>query len=311
MSQLAEKLYAGQKKVITAEITPPKGAGIKKLVQHADLLKPCVDAINITDCQRALVKMASWAACRVLLDRGIEPVYQLTCRDRNSIALQSDLMGASAIGIPNVLCLTGDPVKVGDSPSSKSVFEVESVRLLELVRKLQSGRDAGENKMNAPTKFFVGAVVNPTMQALGSQYARMEKKIDAGACFFQTQANYDISDLKAFLLETKKLNTKVLTGILVLHSFESAKFIQENIPGIRMPNEILERFRGVAGDEAKEQEVGVCFAAETMLQTEDFCDGFHIMTIRMEGLVPRVVEAYHGKRTTKNSSPSMSSAAGR
>lgn len=308
MGKLAEKLASGAR-VVTAEITPPKGAGIKKLVHNAEILGPHVDAINITDCQRALVKMSSMAASKVLLDHGFEPVFQLTCRDRNSIALQSDLMGASALGIPNVLCLTGDPVKVGDSPESKSVFELESVRLLELLKKLQSGRDGGDNKMNAPTKLFVGAVVNPTLGSLGGQLARMERKIEAGAQFFQTQANYDIDDFRKFLEAARaKTRTKILAGILVLHTAEIASYIHENIPGIRLPDALLADFKSAANAE----QFGIDFAARTMVGVEDVCDGFHLMTIRTEELIPRVLEAYHARRNpSQNAAAPVPSPAGR
>jgi methylenetetrahydrofolate reductase (NADPH) len=295
MGKLADKFTRGER-VITAEVTPPKGAGIKKLCKHADLLAPHVDAVNITDCQRALVKMSSLAACRVLLDRGIEPVFQLTCRDRNTIALQSDLMGAAALGIPNLLCLTGDPVKVGDSPASKSVFEVEAIRLLDIVRKLQAGTDNEGHKMNAPTKFFVGAVVNPTKAALGGQLTRMEKKIEAGARFFQTQANYDLDDFRNFLLETRKFQVKVLAGVLILHTREMAEFIHENIPGISVPENVLKRFR----DASDATQVGIDFAVETMKAVEDVCDGFHLMSIRAEELIPLALERYHGRKTSDN-----------
>ena len=293
MNSLAQKLLSG-KKTLTAEITPPKGAGIKKLLSHAKLIQPFVDAINITDCQRALVKMSSLAAAKVLLDHGHEPVYQLTCRDRNSIALQSDLMGAGALAIPNILCLTGDPVKAGDNPGAKSVFEFESVKLLHLVQQLQNGRDGSGHKMNLATKFFVGAVVNPTLLGNSGQWARMEKKIEAGAKFFQTQANYDNDDFRNFLQEARRLNTKVLAGILVLHSYEIARYIHENIPGIRVPDAVLERFRTASNSES----CGIDFAVEQMLALEDVADGFHVMTVREEELIPKVMETYYARRKT-------------
>lgn len=291
MGHLADKLLSGQR-VITAEITPPKGPGIKKLLQHAELLRPLVDAINITDCQRALVKMSSLAACKVLLDHGIEPVYQLTCRDRNSIGLQSDLMGAGALGLPNLLCLTGDPVKVGDNPTAKSVFEVESVKLLEIVRFLQKGTDLSGLKMNKATQFFVGAVVNPTLTASAGQLPRMVKKIEAGARFFQTQANYDIADFRAFMEKTRGLGAKVLAGVLILHTSEIAHYIHEHIPGIRVPEEILARFKSAQDPES----TGIDVAVETMLALEPVCDGFHLMTVREEALIPKVLERYHARR---------------
>lgn len=296
MSRLKAKLASGEK-TITAEITPPKGIGVKKLLQHAELVAPLVDAINLTDCQRALVKMSSLAASKVLLDNGVEPVFQLTCRDRNRIALQSDLMGAAALGIPNLLCLTGDPVKVGDHPDSKPVFEIESTQLLNLVGHLQNGRDRAGNKMNKATKFFVGAVVNPTLSQNAGQFARMEKKIEGGASFFQTQANYDLEDFRAFLRESRRLGTKILAGILVLHSHEIAYYIHENIPGIRLPDAVLARF---AKDPASE-EIGIDFAVETMRYLEADCDGFHLMSVRNEEILPRVLERYYGKSSPHTS----------
>jgi 5,10-methylenetetrahydrofolate reductase len=229
------------------------------------------------------------------LDLGFETVYQLTCRDRNSIALQSDLMGASALGIRNLLCLTGDPVKVGDSPNSKSVFEFETVRLLEMVRKLQEGRDGEGHKMNAPTKFLVGAVVNPTLENMRSQFSRMQKKVAAGATFFQTQASYDLDGFHAFLSEARQFNVKLLAGILILHSGEMAKYVHENIPGIQIPAAVLERFERAGTDG---ESVGVDFAVETMLRLTSVCDGFHMMTIREEGLIPRVLGKYYEQRKT-------------
>ncbi len=308
MGKLADKLASGQK-VFTAEIAPPKGPGIKRLLEHAALIGPNVDAINITDCQRALVRMSSLAACKVLLDAGYEPVLQLTCRDRNSIALQSDLMGAGALGIPNLLCLTGDPVKAGDCAQAKPVFEVESVRQLEIVQKMQQGTDWNGAKMNKKTRFLVGAVVNPSGQSLDGQLGRMEKKIAAGATFFQTQANYDLADFKSFLVEAKnRFETKILAGILLLHSAEVARYIHANIPGIRIPDSVLAGFETAADPERH----GIDFAVQTMLALEDVCDGFHLMTIRTEELLPKIWDAYHEKRNSlENSTASMPSSARR
>jgi methylenetetrahydrofolate reductase (NADPH) len=288
MSRLSDKLDSGQK-VITAEITPHKGAGIKRFSEDAKLLAPHVDALNVTDCQRALVRMSSLASSRVLMDLGIEPVYQLTCRDRNSIALQSDLMGAAALKIPNVLCLTGDPVKVGDSPNSKPVFELEAVKLLQMLGKLQNGTDAEGIKMNARTKFYVGAVVNPTKKSEG-QFQRLEKKIEAGAKFIQTQANYDLEDFYTFMKEAKKTGVKLLSGVLILHTHEMAKYIHENIPGISVPDAVLKRFESSTNQE----QTGIDFAVETMKTLDSVSDGFHLMTIHAEELIPKVLERYNG-----------------
>jgi len=288
MGKLQEKLQK-QEFVLTAEISPPKGAGIKKLKEHVQLLSPHVTAINITDSQRSIVRMASWAACKVILELGAEPVYQLTCRDRNAIGLQSDLMGASALGIPNLLCLTGDPVKVGDHPTSKSVFEMESTGLLKMVSTLQTGRDAQSNKMNAPTRFFVGAVVNPTHKGSSTQLERMKKKREAGARFFQTQANYDLEDLSSFLNSTKEIQAPVLVGILILHSAKIAHYIHENIPGIQLPSQVLKRMESAVHPEKE----GIAIAVETMKMLEGQCAGFHLMTIRQEHLIPELVRHFY------------------
>lgn len=290
MGRLKDKLVSNQP-VITAEITPPKGAGIKKLVKHANLLKPLVDALNITDCQRALVKLSSLAACRILLDHGIEPVFQLTCRDRNKIAIQADIMGAGALGIPNLLCLTGDPVKVGDCPDAKPVFELESTKLLQLAKRLQMGLDDAGHKLNAAPKLFLGSAINPTLDGNSNQISRMMKKMEAGASFFQTQANYDLEDFYRFSAEAKKLNTKLLAGVLILHSYESAKYIHDNIPGIHIPTSTLERFQRSANP----TQTGIDLAVETMVQLKPVVDGFHVMSIRQEELIVQVLETYHGK----------------
>jgi len=300
-SRLAAKLKNGEK-VITAEITPPKGAGLKKFLQRADVLSPFVDALNITDCQRALVRMSSLVAAKILIDHGVEPVYQLTCRDRNGIAIQSDLMGAAALGIPNLLCLTGDPVKVGDSPKSKSVFEVEATGLLKMVQCLQQGRDHEGHKMNAPTRFYVGAVVNPTLTAGKGQYDRMARKIESGATFFQTQANYDNDDFAAFLEMARPLGAKIIPGILLLHSLEMAEFIHANIPGIRIPDAVFDRLRQGGPDAAQ---AGIDYAVESMLRLDDLSDGFHLMSVRAEELLPRVLESYYEKRNASQNRTSF------
>ena len=289
MAKLKQKLE--QKEfVLTAEISPPKGAGTKRLKEHIQSISPHVTAINITDSQRSVVRMASWAACKIIMDCGSEPIYQVTCRDRNAIALQSDLMGASALGIPNLLCLTGDPVKVGDHPSSKSVFEMESVGLLKMVESLQSGKDSQDNKLNAPTRFFVGAVVNPTLQGGGSQFERMKKKCESGAQFFQTQANYDLEDLGRFLQSAKELRRPILVGVLVLHSAEIAHFIHKNIPGIQLPSPVLQRMEQSNNPEQE----GIRIALETMQTLKFHCAGFHLMTIRKEYLIPQLVKGFYG-----------------
>lgn len=285
MGLLRDKLRNNEP-VLTAEISPPKGPGIRKLKENIEQLKPWVTAINITDCQRSIVRMASWAACKVILEQGAEPVLQVTGRDRNSIAIQADLMGSFGLGIRNVLFLTGDPVKAGDSPHSKPVFELESLKLLELASQLGQGKDGSSLKMNSAARFFKGAVVNPSLAGSTSQLERMKKKVQAGASFFQTQANYDTQDFRNFLTESRPLKVPVLAGILILHSADIATYIHKNIPGIRLPQEIITRLE-TASDPVRE---GIQMAVESMRQLKDYCAGFHLMTIRQEHLIPQVIQ---------------------
>ncbi len=278
-----EKLKSGQK-VITAEITPPHGGSAEHFRHMARELGPYFDALNVTDNQRALMRMSNIATASLLVQEGVEPIYQLTCRDRNSIALQSDLLGAQALGIKNVLCLTGDPVRAGHF-QAKSVFEVESVGLLGLIANLREGKNSAGKSMETPLEIFPGAVVNPSAKRLDGQINRMERKINAGAKFFQTQAVFSASLFETYVREAEKFNVPSIAGVLVVQSLKTARFLQKKVPGIFVPDEMFECLEK-AEDPKK---AGLEYATRLSQDLLGMCQGVHLMAIKDEGVVIDVV----------------------
>src|SRR4030043_2002341 len=227
-----DKLQAG-KFLVTSEIGPPKGIETKILLEDAELIRSRVDAINVTDLQSSVMRLGSLAVCSLLKQKGYEPIFQVTCRDRNRLALQSDILSAAALGIENLLILTGDHPTLGDHPEAKPVFDLDSVQLLQVVGKLQEGVDMKGNKLEGQApKFCMGAVVNPGADPLEPQIIKMEKKIEAGAEFFQTQAVYDVKVFENFLNKTRHLKTTVLGGIVLLKSAGMAKYMNKNVAGV-------------------------------------------------------------------------------
>lgn len=279
-----EKLANGRK-VITAEITPPHGPNLEHFNQVGQLLKPHFDALNVTDNQRALMRMSNLATAANLVRMGIEPIYQLTCRDRNSLALQSDLMGAQALGIPNVLCLTGDPVRAGHFQDAKGVFEVESVGLLRMIKQLQEGKDSAGKNLDAPLEIFQGAVVNPAVASPAAQIRRMEKKIDAGAKFFQTQAIFTTATMEPFLKQIEHLKVPIIAGILLVRSMKTAKFLHEKVPGVFVPQELFDALEGAADP----TEAGIKYAQKLARDLLGMCQGVHLMAVKNEEALVDVV----------------------
>ena len=233
-----DKIRAG-KFIVTSEIGPPKGTDVKETLADADLIKGRVDAINVTDLQSSVMRVGSLAICRLLKERGIEPVFQLTCRDRNRLALQSDLLSASVLGIENVLILTGDYPTLGDHPEAKPVFDLGSVQLLKVARTLESGKDMNGNPLKGSPKFCLGAVVNPGADPLEPEIIKMEQKVEAGAGFFQTQAVYDIELFKRFVDATKHIKVPVFAGIVLLKSAGMAKVMNKNVAGVFVPDSLI------------------------------------------------------------------------
>ena len=230
-----EKINKGEF-VVTSEIGPPRGTDIHEAIEDAVLIKDKVDAVNVTDLQSSVMRVGSLAISRLLKEKGIEPILQMTCRDRNRLALQSDLLSATVLGIENVLLLTGDHTTLGDHPDAKPVFDLDSVQLIQVAKTLEEGKDMKGNELKGSPKFCLGAVVNPGAEPLEPEIIKMEKKIDAGAQFFQTQAVYDIDQYKRFLDKTKHLKTTILAGIVLLKSAGMAKYMNENVSGVHVPD---------------------------------------------------------------------------
>ena len=276
--------------VVTAEVGPPKGTDIKEMIHHMEILKGKVDAVNITDNQSAVMRICSMAVSKIAMEHGLEPIFQMTCRDRNRIGLQSDLLGASILGIKNVLCMTGDHVSAGDHKGAKPVYDVESVQLLKIVDGLNNGKDMSGNEMKGSTDFFQGAVVTPEANPIEPQLIKFEKKIRAGAKFFQTQAIYDIEKFKDFMKHARKFPVKILAGFVVLKSVGMANFLNNNVPGIRVPQSLIDELKAAGKEKALDTGMNITARHIKQLKEEKICDGVHIMAIGMEDKVPEIME---------------------
>jgi 5,10-methylenetetrahydrofolate reductase len=277
-----------QKFLVTSEIGPPKGIETAQILEDAGLIRNRVDAINVTDLQSSVMRLGSLAVCVLLKQKGFEPVFQLTCRDRNRLALQSDILSAASLGIENILILTGDYPTLGDHPEAKPVFDLDSVQLLQVAKGLERGLDMKGNKLEgAPPKFCLGAVVNPGADPIEPQIIKMEKKIEAGAEFFQTQAVYDINTFENFLKRTKHLKTTILAGIVLLKSAGMARYMNKNVAGVLVPDDLIKQMAEAEDRQAKSVEIASCLIKEL----KPMCQGIHIMPIGWDRLVPRVLDA--------------------
>lgn len=273
--------------VVTSEVGPPKGTDVNEMLEVADSLRGRVHALNVTDNQAAVMRLCTLAACVHLHDAGHEPVLQVTGRDRNRIALQSDLLGAASFGIHNVLALTGDHVVMGDHKEADPVFDLESVQLLEAIGRLNAGTDLVGNDLHGTPEFFAGAVVTPEANPLAPQLRKFEQKVAAGARYFQTQAVYDAERFAEFMQVARGFDTKVLAGIVVLRSARMARFMNKNIPGIRVPDEVIRELDASSDPER----TGIEIAARFIEDVRGICDGVHIMAVGAERLVPAVLDA--------------------
>ncbi|HIK16506.1 MAG TPA: methylenetetrahydrofolate reductase [Leptolyngbyaceae cyanobacterium M33_DOE_097] len=274
--------------LITAEVAPPKGGDPTHMIRMAETLKGRVHAVNITDGSRAVLRMSSLAASVILLHQGIEPICQVACRDRNVVGLQADLMGAQALGIRNVLALTGDPLKAGDHPNARSVFDVESVRLLQLIGKLNAGFDFNDKPLtDGATELFVGAAIDPQCPSWSGLQRRFERKLTAGAQFFQSQLISDFDKLEKFMTQIATgCDKPILAGIFLLKSAKNALFIRRNVPGVHIPDAIIERLER-ASDPLQE---GMVIAAEQVRLARDLCQGVHMMAVKREDLIPKILD---------------------
>ncbi len=274
--RLAEVLERGAF-AVTIEYNPPKGTNISSVLDNAKQLVGRVHGVNVTDNTAAVVRAGSLPVCRLLYELGHDPVMQLTCRDRNRIAMQSDLMGAHMLGIRNILCLTGDYPTVGDHKEAKPVYDLDSVQVMQLVQGLNNGRDMAGNKLDGATAFSIGAAVTPEADPVGPMLAKFEVKVKAGARFFQTQAIYHPEQFTNFMKAVRPFKVKVLAGILILRNHKMAEFMNANIPGISVPSDMIAELKA-AGDKA--EDVGVEIAVRTIKTVRPHCDGVHIMAIK-------------------------------
>jgi methylenetetrahydrofolate reductase (NADPH) len=274
--------------LVTAEVAPPKGGNAQNMIEQAIRLKGRVHAVNLTDGSRAVMRMSSLAAALLLHQKGIEPICQMACRDRNRIALQADLMGADALGIHNILALTGDPVSAGDYPKAKGVFDLESVRLLQTIYKLNSGLDANDKPLpDGATQLLAGAAVDPQLASWSGLQSRFERKVEAGAEFFQSQLIVDFDRLEKFMTQiAAQYGKPVLAGIFLLKSAKNARFINRNVPGVIIPDSMIERLERAA-DPLHE---GMTIAAEQVRMARDLCQGVHLMAVRREDLIPTILD---------------------
>ncbi|MFB0524835.1 MAG: methylenetetrahydrofolate reductase [Phycisphaerae bacterium] len=286
--KLAERFEQG-KFVITCEVGPPKGIEIEKLIDELEPLRGKADAFNVTDLQSSVMRVGSLATCRLLKDRDLEPVMQLTCRDRNRLGLQSDVLSAAVLGIENLLCLTGDHPKLGDHPQAMPVFDLDSVQLLSAVKALMNGKDmAGNELVGRPPQFALGAVVNPGADPLEPQIIKMEKKVEAGAEFFQTQAVYEVDKFADFMKKVKPLKVPVMAGIVFLKSPAMAKFMNANVAGIHVPDEIIDELAAVPKEKRVEKSLEI--SARLIKQLKDLCQGVHIMSLGWERHIATVLD---------------------
>jgi 5,10-methylenetetrahydrofolate reductase len=285
-----KQAFASNKFLVTAEMGPGKGTDVEHLLKETDIIKHRVDAINVTDQQSSVMRLGSMAVSHLLVDRGIDAILQMTCRDRNRIALQSDLLSAWTLGIRNVLALTGDHPTLGDHPQAKPVFDLDSVSLLDVIERLNGGKDMSGNDLKGAPGFLAGAVVNPGADndaAMDLQIMKMEQKIEAGAKFFQTQGVYDLDSFEAFMKRVEPLKTKVLGGIILLKSVGMARFMNKNVAGVFVPEPLIQELKN-AQDKSL---ASIDIAVRLVKGMKDLCDGVHIMALGWESKIPVILDA--------------------
>jgi len=286
-----EKLKS-KKFIITSEIGPPKGIDTEKYLLNADAIKGKVDAVNVTDLQSSIMRLGSLTFSHLLVKRGIEPIFQMTCRDRNRLALQSDLLSAYVLGIRNILMLTGDHPSLGDHPQAKGVYDLDSVSLIKAAKCLEGGEDLAGKKLKGAPHFCLGAAVNPGAEPLEPEIIKMKKKIEAGAEFFQTQAIFDIELFRNFMEQVRGFNVPIIAGIVVLKTARTARFMNSRVPGVFVPDHIIDEMEQAKDKNQKSIEIAARFIEEI----KTFASGVHIMTIGMHEKEPLLLEKIRSLR---------------
>jgi methylenetetrahydrofolate reductase (NADPH) len=288
-------LFQDKVRVLTSEVGPVKGCvrdtdngDRPKCLDEANLVKDFVHAVNVTDNQSAVMRLGSLAGSVKLKEQGIEPIYQITCRDRNRIALQSEVLTACSLGIDNVLILTGDHTSLGDHIAAKPVFDVDSVQLLKIASGMKAGHDMMGNELYRAPQFAIGAVVNPNFTPMDLQLIKMEKKIKAGAEFFQTQAVYDPRIFEQFISKAEKFGVPIQVGVVFVKSAKMAKFMNEKISGITVPESWGKNLEGLTGEKAKEKCVEM--TGDLLKEIAPMCQGVHFMPLGWSDLVPKIID---------------------
>jgi 5,10-methylenetetrahydrofolate reductase len=296
--KLTERFQKGF--VITSEVAPVKGcirnSKVPEFLDEARKVEGYVEAVNVTDNQSAVMRLGSLAASVYLKNHGIEPIFQMTCRDRNRIALQSDLLSACSLGIENVLCLTGDHIKLGDHKDAKAVFDIDSVQLVAMANNLNKGLDMAGHELTEPTDLAIGATVNPSFEPLDLQLMKMEKKIEAGAQFFQTQATYDPKRFEVFAEKVRAFGVPVQFGIVIVKSPEMGRFMNEHVSGVRIPDSFISEIGSVPKERRKEKAVEM--TARLVREIAPMVQGIHFMPLGWSDVVPRIIEEAGLARTS-------------
>jgi len=290
VSEFKKALESG-KFVITSEVAPPKGTNLEKMLHHIELLRDKVDALNVTDHQSSVMRFPSLGGVLLVKEMGGEPILQMTCRDRNRLALQADLLLADSKGIHNVLCLTGDSVLLGDHKEAKGVFDLDSSQLLAAIRRLEKGKDLGGNDLDGSVSFCAGAIVTPEANPIEPQLIKFEKKIEAGAEFIQTQAVYDLENFKGFMDYARQFPVKILVGIILLTSAPMARFMNKNVAGVNVPQDLIDEMAAAPKGRALDKGIEIAGRMVKRIHDEKMCDGVHIMAIGREELVPDIISA--------------------
>jgi methylenetetrahydrofolate reductase (NADH) len=291
---LADKIAAGER-VVTAELTPPKGTDLGELLGKAQLLHGWVDAVNLTESPRAHMTVAPVAVARVLREHGVEAIVQMTARDRNRIAIQADILGAAVLGLRNFVFMGGDPPASGDHPDAKAVFDLTASQMVAAARALTLGHDLGGRPLRGAPQLFIGATVNPNAADLHAEVVNTRRKIDAGVQFLQTQAIYDTAALARFLDAIKPQGVAFLAGIIPLKSAKMAAWLNESLPGIHVPA-ALRREMERAGDPQAQLECGIAIAARTVREASKLCSGVHLMALGAEAHIPAILERGGARR---------------
>jgi len=291
-----EKVLAAGHFAFTGELGPPRGGNVEEVKKRAQHLKGRVDAVNITDNQTAMVRMASWAAGVLAIGEGLEPNYQMVCRDRNRLAMQSDILGAYALGIRNILCLSGDHQKFGDHPQAKGVFDIDSMQLIHMVKTMRDeGTFLGGDEIDEPPKMFIGAASNPFADPFEWRLHRLAKKISAGADFIQTQCSYNMEKFREFVKRAGDMGlldkVYLLAGVTPMKSVNMARYMKNKVPGMDVPDEVIDRLKGAGKGKIAAEGIKIAVEQIQEFKEMDGVAGVHLMAIEWEHKVPEITEA--------------------